>query len=123
MATVFKKNFFSGDLVRGAEQGTVMLIGRLNLGSSYATGGPAVDFADIHPDCANASLIYFGFAPSQDMANYVLWDSANSKLPCYVRSTDAEVSNATDLSATAKEHRCLIIFRVSTAVSESTTID
>lgn len=122
MATVFKKNFFSGDLCRGAEQGIVTLIGRLNLGT-YATGGPAVDFSDIHADLANANIIYFAEAPSVDMANYAVWDSANSKIVAYVRSTDAEVSNSTDLSAVTKEHRCFIVFSIGTPASTSVTID
>jgi hypothetical protein len=122
MATVFKKNFFSGDLVRGAEQGIVTLIGRLNLGT-YLTGGPAVDFSDIHADLANANIIAFGKATSVDLANVVEWDSANSKLVCYVRATDAEVANNTDLSAVGKECRCYIVFSIGTPSSTSVTID
>lgn len=122
MATVFKKNFFSGDISRGAENGTVTLIGRLNLGT-YVTGGPAVDFSEIHADLANANLISFGKATSIDLANVAEWDSANSKIVCYVRATDAEVSNATDLSAVTKEHRCHIVFSIGTPSSTSVTID
>ncbi len=122
MTTVFKKNFFSGDLVRGAENGTVTLIGRLNLGT-YATGGPAVDFSDIHADLANANIIHFSKATSVDLANVAEWDSANNKIVAYVRSTDAEVANATDLSAATKEHRCCIVFSIGTPSSTSVTID
>lgn len=123
MATVFKKNFFSGDISRGAEQGIVTLIGRLNLGT-YATGGPAVDFTDIHADCVNANIIYFAEAPSVDMANYAVWDSANNKIVAYVRATDAEVANATDLNtAVSEEFRCFIVFSIGTPPSTSVTID
>lgn len=122
MATVFKKNFFSGDISRGAENGTVTLIGRLNLGT-YATGGPAVDFTDVHPDCVNANIIYFAEAPSVDMANYALWDSANSKIVAYVRSTDAEVANGVDLNtAVSEEFRCFIVFSIGTPASTSVTL-
>jgi hypothetical protein len=122
MATVFKKNFFSGDLVRGAENGTVTLIGRLNLGT-YATGGPEVDFTDIHADCVNANIIYFAEAPSVDMANYALWDSANNKIVAYVRSTDAEVANGVDLNtAVSEEFRCFIVFSIGTPASTSVTL-
>ena len=84
-------------------------------------GGIAVDFADVHPDCANASLIFANFGTSSDASNYGFWDAANSKLLLYVRSTDAELANATDVSAAAKSIPFRATFRVSTAVSETFT--
>lgn len=121
MTVTITKKFFSGDIVRGAEQGIVELIGLINLGASYATGGIAVDFSDVHPDCANASLIFSTFGASSDASNYGFWDAANNKLLLYVRSTDAELANATDVSAAAKSIPFRLVFRASTAVSETFT--
>lgn len=121
MTVTITKKFFSGDIVRGAEQGIVELIGLVNLGASYATGGIAVDFADVHADCANANIIYTNFGSSSDASNYGFWDAANGKVVLYVRSTDAELANATDVSAAAKSIPFRIVFRVSTAVSVTFT--
>lgn len=121
MASITKQ-FFSGDIARGAEQGVVELVGKLNLGASYATNGIALDFANVHPDCDNANIIYFNGTPSADASNYALWDATAEKAVVYVRSTDAELANATDISAAAKHLPVRILFRVSTAVSESITL-
>lgn len=122
MTVLFKKNFFSGDISRGAENGTITLIGRLNLGASYTTGGIALDFSTVDASLANANLLYFGEAPGVDMANHAVWDSANGKAVVYVRSTDAELANATDISAVTKEFRCFIVFSIGTPKSESITM-
>lgn len=122
MATVITKRHFTGEVIGGEDGGVVELVGDLNLGT-YATGGPAVDFTDVDSRLANSKIIHFGVGYSKDMANYAVWDSANSKVVAYVRSTDAEVANATDLSAATKSHRVRILFRLSTDVSEAITID
>lgn len=122
MAATLTKQFFSGDIARGAEQGIVTLIGRLAL-NTYATGGIAVDFANVHADAANANIIGGPvFTLSEDATLYFRYDSANSKVLAYLRSDESEVSNATDLSATAKRCGIQVSFRVSTDASASVTL-
>lgn len=122
MTVLFKNNFFSGDISRGAETGTVTLVGRLNLGASYTTNGIALDFSTVDASLANANILYFAPAPGVDMANHAVWDSANGKAVVYVRSTDAELANATDISAVTKEFRCFIVFSIGTPKSETITM-
>lgn len=122
MATTFTKEFFSGDCVRGAEQGTVELIGILNLGT-YATGGPAIDLSAVHADCDMANLISIEIAPSFDGLNECVFIEATDKVKAIVKATAAEVANGVDLSSAAKTHRCRAVFRVSTAVSTAYTVD
>jgi len=122
MTVLLKQNFFSGDISRGAETGIVTLIGRLNLGASYTTNGIALDFSTVDANLANANILYFAPAPGVDMANYAVWDSANGKAVVYVRSTDAELANASDISAVTKEHRCFIVFSIGTPKSETVTM-
>ena len=121
MPGVFTKTFFSGDIARGAEQGTVELVGSYNFGT-YATGGIVVDFSKI-PNCpANASIISFITGLSSDRTTYAALDLANNKILAFVQSTDAQVADTTDLSAAGKHVPLRILFRLSTAVSENTTL-
>lgn len=124
MATKITKKYFTGDIIRGEDGGVVELVGDLNLGT-YATGGPAVDFTNVDSRLTNSKIIHFGVGYSKDMANYAIWDSANNKVVAYVRSTDAEVANATDLNSAATEwFPVRILFRLSTALdSTEITID
>jgi hypothetical protein len=123
MTTTFTKEFFSGDLVQGAEQGIVELIGIINLSASYVTGGFAVDFSAVHANCDMANLISIEIAPSFDGLNECVFIEATDKIKALVKATGAEVANATDLSAAAKTHRLRAVFRVSTAVSTAYTVD
>lgn len=121
MAATLTKKFFSGDIVRGGEIGTVELIGSINLGT-YATNGIAVDFANVHADCANASLLFIAFEISDDLSTYGVFDRSAGKIVAYLRADDSEVSNSTDLSAAAKHLPVRAVFRVSSAVSTSVTL-
>lgn len=124
MATKITKKFFSGEVIGGEDGGVVELVCDINLGT-YATGGPAVDFTTVDSRLANSKIIHFDQSYSKDLANYILWDSANNKIVAYVRSTDAEVANGVTLNDAATEwFRAKILFRLSTALdSTEITID
>lgn len=117
MALQIKKRFFSGNIARGAEQGVVELIGDL-IFNTYATGGIAGDFSEVHPDIANAKLISFTSGVSADATTYAVWDAANNKALAYLRADDAQVANGVDLSAAAKHVPVRALFRISTDVAE-----
>jgi hypothetical protein len=121
MPGTFTKTFFSGDIARGAEQGVVELIGTYNFGT-YATGGIVVDFSNIENCPANSSILSFQSGISSDGTTYARFDAANNKILGLVQSTDAEVANATDLSAAGKHVPLRIVFRISSAVSQNTTL-
>lgn len=121
MSVTLTKKFFSGDIVRGAEQGTVELIGSINLGT-YATNGVAVDFSNVSGDISNSALLFIAFEISDDLSTYGVYDRSAGKIVAYLRADDSEVSNSTDLSAAAKHLPVRAVFRISTAVSESITL-
>jgi hypothetical protein len=121
MPGTFTKTYFSGDLVRGAEQGIVELIGTYNFGT-YATGGIVVDFSKISGCPANSAIISFDSGISSDGTTYARFDAANNKIIGLVQSTDAQVADTTDLSAAGKHVPLRVVFRISTAVSENTTL-
>lgn len=79
-----------GSLTRSGMQ--VALI-KFTFDSSYPTGGEAVDLSNYF------SSVLGAVALPGALTYYTVYDVANSKLVAYTRSTDAEVSNATDLSA------------------------
>lgn len=121
MAAVLTKKFFSGDIARGAEQGILELAGSVNLGT-YATGGIAVDFANVSGDLDNANLLFIAFEISSDLSTYGVYDRANEKILAYLRADDTQVGNGTDLSAAGKHLPVRAIFRISSAVSENVTL-
>lgn len=121
MAATLTKTFFSGDIVRGGEQGIVELIGTINLGT-YATGGIAVDFANVSGDLDNANLLFIGFEVSDDLTTYGVYDRSAEKIVAYVRADDLQVADTTDLSAAGKHLPCRAVFRISSAVSTNITL-
>ena len=124
MAATFTKQYLSADIANGSEGGIIELIGTLNLGT-YATGGVAVNFANIHPLCVNSKIVgSVSFEMSADSTYIFNFDAANNKVLAYERShaTQAQAANDLDMSAAAKHCGVTVKFRVSTAVSAAVTV-
>lgn len=100
----------AGQAGRGATSSNKVLCwGDHNLGT-YATNGVAVAASDFttalnaagYPGTVSSIDRIACCGNSGDLSTYGAHDTSNEKIVAYVRSTDAEVSNATDLSAAAK---------------------
>lgn len=61
--------------------------------SSYPTGGEAIDLSGYFRD-----VLAMWPTSQNNQTWYVTYDETNGKLIAYVRATDAEVANTTDLS-------------------------
>ena len=88
-----------------------VVIGTLNLGASYTTGGEAVTASLFDTTGKNSTLEALFVTDSEDAVIYYRFDSANSKVIAYdaAGATAAEEAAATDLSATAKSCECIAI--------------